>query len=143
MSLGFKIYGEPKPLARPRVYRVGAKGMRAVQPRTDWFSAVQVTAMDMTTEALQYDLWDKPLDVRLDFHMKRVSGLPKSYEKPHIKKPDLDNLIKSVVDGLSGILFEDDKQIVDLHASKRYARGQEPPGCWVEIVGANAEPERG
>lgn len=142
MSLGFKVYGEPKPLARPRVYRVGDKGMRAVQPRTDWFAVVQVTANEMTEEALKHDLWDKPLAVRLDFHMKRVTGLPKTYEKPHIKKPDLDNLIKSVVDGLSGILFEDDKQIVALHASKRYARGKEPPGCWVQIEVANAE-ERG
>ena len=65
--------------------------------------------------------------------MKRVTSLPKTKEVPHTKKPDLDNLVKSVVDGLSGFIYADDKQIVEIHATKRYAKRQEEPGCWVHI----------
>lgn len=36
------------------------------------------------------------------------------------KKPDIDNVIKSVLDGLNGVAYEDDKQVVELHAEKYY-----------------------
>ena len=35
-------------------------------------------------------------------------------------KPDLDNLAKAILDGCNGILYEDDKQIVDLKLRKFY-----------------------
>lgn len=44
-------------------------------------------------------------------------------EKP-TKKPDLDNIAKAVLDGLNGIAFVDDSQIVKLTISKAY--GQRP-----------------
>lgn len=37
-------------------------------------------------------------------------------------KPDLDNVAKAVMDGLNGIAFDDDKQVVSLKVSKRYDR---------------------
>lgn len=40
------------------------------------------------------------------------------------KVPDLDNIIKGVLDGCNKVAFADDKQIVDLHSTKRY--GAEP-----------------
>lgn len=35
-------------------------------------------------------------------------------------KPDLDNLVKAVLDGCNGIVFKDDRQVVRLSAEKRY-----------------------
>lgn len=35
--------------------------------------------------------------------------------------PDLDNLCKAILDGLNGVVFLDDKQVVYLEATKRYA----------------------
>lgn len=35
--------------------------------------------------------------------------------------PDLDNLCKAILDGLNGVVFEDDKQVVKLCLTKRYA----------------------
>ena len=37
------------------------------------------------------------------------------------KKPDIDNLQKSLFDSLNGIAYPDDKAIVDVHAHKYYA----------------------
>lgn len=37
------------------------------------------------------------------------------------KKPDCDNIVKSVADSLNGIAYEDDKQIVDVGIRKKYA----------------------
>ena len=36
------------------------------------------------------------------------------------KKPDLDNLVKAVIDALLGVLIMDDRQIVELSAAKFY-----------------------
>ena len=36
------------------------------------------------------------------------------------KKPDIDNVIKSVLDGLNGVAYEDDKQVVRLFVEKFY-----------------------
>lgn len=36
------------------------------------------------------------------------------------KKPDIDNLVKVVLDGLNGLAYKDDKQIVALEAAKGY-----------------------
>ncbi|HRF69960.1 MAG TPA: RusA family crossover junction endodeoxyribonuclease [Candidatus Pelethenecus sp.] len=41
-----------------------------------------------------------------------------------ITKPDLDNCIKSILDGLNGVAFHDDSQIVHLTCDKYY--GEEP-----------------
>ncbi len=38
-----------------------------------------------------------------------------------VKKPDLDNLEKSVLDSINGHAYEDDNQISDLHSCKRYS----------------------
>jgi len=35
--------------------------------------------------------------------------------------PDLDNLAKAVLDGCNGVVFEDDRQVVKLCLTKRYA----------------------
>ena len=38
----------------------------------------------------------------------------------HAVKPDLDNLVKSVLDALNDVAWHDDAQIVELHVSKHY-----------------------
>ena len=38
-----------------------------------------------------------------------------------VKKPDVDNILKIVMDGLNGIAYPDDKQITDAHVKKRYS----------------------
>lgn len=43
------------------------------------------------------------------------------------KRPDIDNLAKSVIDGLNGVAFKDDGQISDLHVTKKYHAGNSEP----------------
>lgn len=59
---------------------------------------------------------------------RRVACLQAS-EKP-AKKPDIDNLVKAILDGLNGTIFEDDSQVVQLSAAKTYA---EVPGCEIFV----------
>lgn len=48
------------------------------------------------------------------------------------KKRDLDNLNKLVLDSMTGIVYEDDSQIVELHLYKKYDKGN--PGIDIKII---------
>lgn len=52
---------------------------------------------------------------------------------PHVSKPDIDNLAKSVKDALSGLLWRDDSQIAHANLSKVYAAGDEQPSVRIEV----------
>jgi Holliday junction resolvase RusA-like endonuclease len=45
-------------------------------------------------------------------------------------KPDIDNVEKAIFDGLNGVTWKDDVQVVDVRKGKRYS---DTPGVWVEI----------
>lgn len=45
------------------------------------------------------------------------------------KKPDVDNIVKVVLDALNDLAYEDDRQIVELYVSKFYAEDE-----FVEVV---------
>lgn len=63
-----------------------------------------------------------PLYARIEFYFPIPSSKIKKINNndKKITKPDIDNLIKSTLDGLQGIIFEDDKQICSLYSSKMY-----------------------
>ena len=69
---------------------------------------------------------DKPIKLTIEFHFP----LLKSWSnKKHVAmvgqykrtKPDIDNLIKTVLDAANGHLWNDDNQIVEITSFKKYA----------------------
>ena len=78
-----------------------------------------------------------PLKVSLTFRLpmpksmtKRLRAAVLSGEAHYLGAYDADNLAKSQLDGMNGVVFVDDKQVVDLHIVKR---GAEKPGVDVEV----------
>lgn len=67
------------------------------------------------------------LSVTVVFFIKKPASVTRDY--PTVK-PDLDNLEKSLFDALNGIAYEDDSQIIELSASKKYG---EIGGIFVDI----------
>ena len=55
-----------------------------------------------------------------------------------MKRPDLDNLIKSVLDALNGVAYKDDCQIVTMLSRKNYA---EAP--YVKVILNDEKPKEG
>ena len=101
--------------------------MRSYTPKktSDYETEVRTQAQAvMTREPLE-----TPLAVYLYFRLpiprsytkKRSEACLSGSERP-TKKPDIDNLAKSVLDGLNGVVWHDDSQIVSLHLTKVYAR---------------------
>lgn len=58
------------------------------------------------------------------YSKKRVQAIRNCLERP-TKKPDIDNIVKIVLDSLNGIAFKDDSQVVELSTIKHYTEEEE------------------
>jgi Holliday junction resolvase RusA-like endonuclease len=74
----------------------------------------------------------EPLETPVTLYLYIRVPIPKSYSKKKleaclngmdqpIKKPDASNILKSVEDGMNGIVYTDDSQIINLHVTKVYS----------------------
>jgi crossover junction endodeoxyribonuclease RusA len=73
-----------------------------------------------------------PLKAEITFYM------PRSREDKdlvyHTKRPDLDKLIRAVLDALKGVVYEDDSQVVNIEAMKVYESVYIPTGAEIKIT---------
>ena len=109
----FEIPIPPMPKLRPRMTRRG----RVYTPKktTDFEGEVQFWISQYDFEPIN----NGAIRARIDFIYEK----PKSIKKSKIyktTKPDLDNLIKAILDSLNGICYKDDNQIVELSSTKKY-----------------------
>ena len=74
----------------------------------------------------------EPLETPVNLYLYIRVPIPKSYSKKKvedclngldkpIRKPDASNILKSVEDGMNGVVYKDDSQIVNLHVTKVYS----------------------
>jgi len=111
----------PTPKGRPRFTRTG----HAYTPKKtlDYEKTIAMYYVDQG-----FTKYEGPVQIKLVFQMP----IPKSFTKKKIelikggylkydKKPDLDNLAKSILDALNGIAYEDDSKITGLFLVKRYS----------------------
>lgn len=70
-----------------------------------------------------------PLSLSLEFTYEWPKKRPPTAYR--CSRPDLDNLVKMVADGLNEVCWQDDQQIVDLRAVKLYG---DVPGISIRIV---------
>lgn len=68
----------------------------------------------------------------IGFYLPRPKHLPRRVTA-HTKAPDLDKLARSIFDACTRVVFQDDAQVVDLVAMKRYAVFGEAPHVDIRI----------
>lgn len=69
----------------------------------------------------QLEPMDGPLELIVTFFMPIPKSTKQSPFSPCFKKPDLDNLLKFILDALTGIAFHGDQQVVSIFAKKLYS----------------------
>lgn len=124
----FTVYGEPKGKGRPRFSRT-PYGVRAVTPadtrnyeafvKISYLNEVGTVKLEGAIAAEIIGVFPIPKSVS-----KKQRELMEQGKVPYTKKIDIDNLVKSIMDALNGIAYDDDKQVVQLLAFKKY--GVEP-----------------
>ena len=121
----FTIPGQTQAQERPRFSRVG-KGVRTIDPPKSRaykelvkFVAWQNKPQEPLQGALKLEV-DVYLMPPKKYHTKPKQALIASGELRPTTKPDLDNLVKGIKDGMSKIIWVDDAQIVELVVRKFY-----------------------
>lgn len=126
MRLSFTIPGAPHGKGRPRATRFG----RGVRLYTD---AKTASYESLVALAAQQALGGReplsgPLVLTVLVRMAPPASASKKAREAMLagelhpaKKPDLDNVLKSVLDGCNGVAFADDAQVCWINAGKVYA----------------------
>jgi crossover junction endodeoxyribonuclease RusA len=81
-----------------------------------WRNAVSFSALDLVGP--DFDLIEDPVELSVIFYLPRPKTATREF--PAVM-PDLDKLIRSVGDSLSGTIIRDDSRIVTITAKKLYA----------------------
>lgn len=119
------VLGKPEPQLRPRATRTKV-GVRLYDPKktTDYKTLVRTSAMSQW----KYGQLEGALHVKIDVYrpiQKSDSKKRKKLKEQGIIRPvvtpDATNYGKIIEDGMNGIVWKDDKQIVDLEISKFYS----------------------
>ena len=119
------IYGKPVGKARPRFSRRANKVV-TFTPRETQIYEQNVKSLAQVA-MLGKAMLEGPVKVTITayFAHKKKTGW-------HISRPDLDNIVKAIMDGLNGVVFSDDAVVAQLVASKQY--GEERVEVQVENV---------
>jgi len=126
MQICFEVPGQPRGKGRPRFARRGNFVKTYTDAKTSSYED------QIRFYALQAMGSSEPLKTALEAFIYVRLPVPQSYSKKRTeaclsglewpsKKPDWDNVAKSICDGMESIIFVCDSQIVECHVRKVYA----------------------
>lgn len=124
-KVAFQLPGHPKGKGRPRAVVRGGFARVYTPAETRSYEGMIRLAAEKAMRGRP------PTERPVIVMMAAVFDIPKSFSKARrsaaldggefpAKKPDLDNIVKAVVDAMNGVVFKDDSQIVSARYSKVY-----------------------
>jgi len=135
--MDFFVMGLPKPQARPRAFKRGNHAA-VYSPVTEWrndvkYAAAQQEPIKGAVKVQIHYYFHRP---KSDYGTGRNSDkIKNSAPQQMIKRPDLDNLNKAVLDALQdGGILADDSAVVQLESMKRYVGRDNKQGATIVIL---------
>ena len=131
--ISFEVAGIPLAKSKPQAVRVGdSVRIYHKKKNANYQNFVKLRAQEEIKEPLK-----GPISLKISFLMPRPQRMiwktKPMFAVPMDRKPDLDNLVKSCLDGLNGVAFLDDRQVAILHATKMYHSGDGKPTTIIEL----------
>ena len=128
-SVTFQVPGKPQGKARARtVYNKHLKHSISYTPEGDLLYENLIKTLYMqAADGIRFEK-GTPVTLRIVARFEPPKSASKkrqqqmlSGELPPLKKPDIDNIVKVVVDALNGAAYHDDTQIIFTVAKKAYS----------------------
>lgn len=123
--VAFSIPGQPVAKGRPKFARQGAFVRTYTPEKTASYE--NLVKLAATQAMAGRPPIDGPVELQLDILLqipaswsKKRQQLAEAGQVAATKKPDADNVLKAVKDGMNGIVWVDDAQAVEYRISKRY-----------------------
>jgi crossover junction endodeoxyribonuclease RusA len=130
MEMTFDVIGRPAPQGSKK--SIGNnRFVESSKFLPAWRKAVRVAA----EEAVTASMWARvsgPVELEVMFYLDRPSSISKTKRPYPIVPPDVDKLLRGVQDSLSGVIYEDDAQIIRCLAWKVYADTR-VPGAFIRV----------
>ena len=140
------VHGTPVPKGSARAFVIPGDKPRAVvvQNNKKALSHWQTQIGNEARYAIGHSrttvpAYDGPFMVGVTFMFNRPKSVSSTARPVPTVKPDLDKLIRAVLDGLTGILWRDDAQVVSIIAKKRYLTTASAEYVEIRINGAEGE----
>ena len=138
--IAFRVHGNARPQGSMRAFmRPGARYPVVTHSNPAVLEWRRLIASEAQRHAGQVMVG--PVAVELEFALARPARMSKLIPAGHTKRPDLDKLIRAVLDACTGVIWSDDSQVSRVVAVKRYARGDEAPN--MRLVAIFDTPEGG
>ena len=126
-----EFFVDTRPIAK-QSFRMGKRGGYQPKRVTEFKKYAQVLALAASKQS-GWTKTDKPLKLDLTFYFKcpkSASKADKGAVRWHTKRPDLDNIEKSITDALCD-LMQDDAQICSKVSRKLIPKFGDPEGVYV------------
>ena len=125
MNLTIIVPGEPVPKGRPRFSTAGGYVRTFTPAKTKSFEEI-VKWNYLCTDHPKQPI-DDNIHMQIDFYFPvpksmKVSKFLNIEDTAMNKKPDIDNLVKSVLDALNKVAYRDDALISSIFTKKRYSK---------------------
>lgn len=137
-TVTFTIPGQPQAKGRARIVKIAGFARMATPAKTLAYEGLIATlAQQAMIAAGSAEPLLGPCCIEIDaaytapasWSKKRTERVLSGLERP-TTKPDADNVLKAVCDGINGIVWRDDVQAVDCRITKRYGT---TPGVTVRV----------
>lgn len=126
MKYTFKVVGKIKGKSRPRfntktgrTYKVNQDRVYEAQIRTAFIDG----GFNKSDKYIRLEL-DMFFQVPKSYNKKRRFNCLSNIEKP-AKKPDIDNVLKNILDSLNGYAYNDDIQVIEVVCKKYYTEEED------------------
>lgn len=144
VRLEFTVFGIAQPKGSTRAF-VPKGWTRPIitsdNPKGKGWQALVAEGASRALEQLPIDErhTDGPVHVTIAFYLPRPKYLqatkkyPQGKPSAHLTKPDIDKCLRNAIDAMTGVVWTDDSQVVQVTASKRYAEVDNAPRAVVRV----------
>lgn len=133
-ALTFFIPGEPSPQERPRF--TGKFCYKSKRSRSNELNF----KIHLQKQILKgFESLSGPVHISLHFFLRQPKKKSKELLTHPAKKPDLDNLVKFVLDNIQPTILLDDKQVCSISCTKEWSPSPQETGTLLKITSLNGK----
>lgn len=126
MAVEFFVPGQPVGKGRPRATVRAGRARLYTPAKTEKYEARVALFAQQAMAGRPVMAGPVALSVTALFPIptswpKKRQAAARAGTEQHTKRPDADNCAKAILDGLNGVVWKDDSQVVTLSIEKRYA----------------------
>lgn len=133
------VKGKPVPQGSMKAFRAGGKGKVVMihskgKELNEWRDNIAKTVKERMGERKPSD---RAIGITVYFYLLK----PKSAKrKSHTVKPDIDKLVRAVLDALTDVAYNDDAQVIEIQVQKCYTLTESNQGISLYVTEMSDEP---